>query len=77
MHADDAGEQVEYPPSGMSACLHEHVDDARGVGRDHEVGREGEHRSAAGGGAVQRDDHRLLAVLDRLHEPLEAPPHHV
>ena len=33
--------------------------------------------AAAGRGAVQRDDHRLLAVLDRLHQLLEAGAHHV
>ena len=77
VHADEAGEQVRDAAVGDEPAAHEHLDDPRGVGRDHEVGREREHRPATGRGAVQRDDHRLLAVEDRLHQPLEAAPHHV
>ena len=71
MHADDAREQVRDAAVGDEAAAHEHLDELGVVGRDHEVGREHEHRAAAGRGAVERDDHRLLAVLDRLHQPLE------
>ena len=62
---------------GDEAAAHEHVDQARGVGRDDEIGREREHHAATGRGAVERAQHRLLAVLDRFHEPLESGPHRV
>ena len=72
VHADDARQQVRDAAVGDEAAPHEHLDELRGVGRDHEVGREHEHRAAAGRGAVERDDDRLLAVVHRLHQPLEA-----
>ena len=77
VHADDARQQVRDAAVGDEAAPHEHLDELGVVGRDHEVGREHEHRAAAGRGAVQRDDDRLLAVLDRLHQLLEAGAHHV
>ena len=77
VQADEAGQQVRDAAVGDEAAPHEHVDQARVVGRDDEIGREREHHAAAGRGAVERAQHRLLAVLDRFHEPLEPGPHHV
>ena len=72
VHADDARQQVRDARVGDQAAADEHLDELGVVGRDHEIGREHEHRAAAGRGAVQRDDDGLLAVLDRGHQLLEA-----
>ncbi len=77
VQTDDARKEVGDAAVGHEPATHEHLNDLRGVGRDHEVGREHEHRAAARGGAVEGDDDRLLAVEHRLHEPLETEAHHL
>ena len=63
VHADDARQQVaRRRRRGRGPRRTNTWMSLRGVGRDHEVGREHEHRAAARRGAVQRDDDRLLAV---------------
>ena len=72
LHADQAGEQVGAAAVGDDAAAHEHLDELGGVGGDDEVAGEREVGADAGGGAVDRGDHRLLAVEHGGDEPLGA-----
>src|SRR5690606_15233234 len=57
---------------GDDAAAHEHLDEAGRVGHDDEVAGEDEVGAAAGRGAVDGGDHRLLTVEDGGDEPLPA-----
>jgi hypothetical protein len=72
VQADEPREHVGAAAVGGDAPAHEHLDELRIVGGDEKVGGKRDVRADPCGGAVDRDDDRLLAIHDRGDQALGA-----
>ena len=64
LRADEPRQQVGTAAVGDDPPADEHLDEAGGVGREHEITRERDVRADARGGPVHGADDRLVAVLN-------------
>src|SRR3954447_25539459 len=72
VQAHDSGQRVDHAAVGDETPPHEHLDEPGGVGGDDQVGGQRHRDAAAGRGAVECADDRLLAVEEPTDEPLDA-----
>ena len=65
LRTDEAGQEIGAAAVGDDPAAHEHLDEARALGREHEITGEGDVGADPGCGAVDGSDDRLVAVLER------------